>query len=76
MTAIEDEWVWGWDDTPGIVSIWATLDGRATVWRRVAGGAQLVRERERFRPWALVDSLGSARIEFLDAAGTVTRTLP
>jgi hypothetical protein len=24
----------------------------------------------------LVDSLGSARIEFLDAAGTVTRTIP
>ena len=24
----------GWDDTPGIVSVWAERDGRAFVWRR------------------------------------------
>ena len=23
----EDEWLWGWDDTPGIVSVWAEADG-------------------------------------------------
>src|ERR1022692_4104487 len=49
----EDEWLWGWDETPGIVSVWAEADGRALVWRRVAG--ELVREEERFRPWVLVD---------------------
>jgi hypothetical protein len=32
MARREDEWVWGWDSTPGIVSVWADLDGRATVW--------------------------------------------
>ena len=31
----EDEWVWGWDSMPGIVSVWADLDGRASVWRRI-----------------------------------------
>ena len=49
----EDEWLWGWDATPGIVSVWADADGRAVVWRRVHGA--LVRDEERFRPWLLVD---------------------
>jgi DNA polymerase elongation subunit (family B) len=49
----EDEWLWGWDATPGIVSVWADADGRAVVWRRVSG--ELVREEERFRPWVLAD---------------------
>src|SRR5512146_2781096 len=40
----EDEWVWGWDSTPGIVSVWADLDGRATVWRRIPKTGALVRE--------------------------------
>src|SRR5207253_7885480 len=48
---IEDEWLWGWDDTPGIVSVWAELDGHAIVWRRVLGS--LVRQDVRFRPWLL-----------------------
>jgi DNA polymerase elongation subunit (family B) len=53
----ENEWVWGWDPTPGIVSVWADLDGRATVWRRIAATGELVREEERFRPWLLLDRL-------------------
>ena len=32
--AIQDEWLWGWDPTPDIVSVWAEADGRAMVWRR------------------------------------------
>lgn len=52
----EDAWLWGWDPTPGIVSVWADGDGRATVWRRIGDGV-LVRDIERFRPWALVSSL-------------------
>ena len=54
---IEDEWLWGWDPTPGIVSIWAEGSGRASVWRRVVETGALVREEERFRPWLLLDRL-------------------
>ena len=55
MPAIDDDALWGWDPTPGIVSVWADPDGRATVWRRVGGA--LVREVERFRPWVVLDRL-------------------
>src|SRR5207244_630539 len=55
VSATEDEWLWGWDPTPGIVSVWAELDGRAWVWRRVGGA--LVRDDVRFRPWLLLASL-------------------
>jgi DNA polymerase, archaea type len=51
----EDEWLWGWDHTPGIVSVWATPDGHVTVWRRTRDG--LLCEHDRFRPWLLVASL-------------------
>jgi DNA polymerase elongation subunit (family B) len=53
----QDEWLWGWDPTPGIVSVWAEQDGRATVWRRDPETKQLTREEERFRPWLLLDRL-------------------
>jgi len=53
----EDEWLWGWDPTPGIVSIWAEDDGRVTVWRRLPGSGELIREGDRFRPWLLLDRL-------------------
>jgi DNA polymerase I len=55
VAEIEDEWLWGWDPTPGIVSVWAEGDGLVHVFRRVAG--ELVREQARFRPWVLVDSV-------------------
>ena len=45
----EDEWLWGWDPTPGIVSIWAEDDGRVTVWRRLPDSGELIREGDRFR---------------------------
>jgi DNA polymerase, archaea type len=57
LRAVQDEWLWGWDPTPGIVSIWAEADGRATVWRRVPATGELIREEERFRPWLLLDRL-------------------
>lgn len=53
--AIEDEILFGWDPTPGIVSVWANSDGQAIVWRRVEG--RVVCERERFRAWLLAASL-------------------
>ncbi len=30
----EDEYLFGWDKTPGIVSAWASREGQAIVWRR------------------------------------------
>src|SRR5690348_1975566 len=56
-SSLEDEWLWGWDPTPGIVSIWAEEDGRATVWRRIADTSELVREVDRYRPWLLLERL-------------------
>ncbi len=53
----EDEWLWGWDPAPGIVSVWAERDGRALVWRRIHRDAPVVCEAERFRPWLLLPSL-------------------
>ncbi|HLL48498.1 MAG TPA: hypothetical protein VK399_17480, partial [Longimicrobiaceae bacterium] len=57
----EDEWLWGWDPTPGIVSVWAEPDGRAVVWRRIPDTGVLVREDERYRPWLLLDRLDDLR---------------
>ena len=54
---IEDEWLWGWDPTPGIVSVWAEPEGRAFVWRRLPETRELVREEHVFRPWLLLASL-------------------
>ncbi|HEX2202574.1 MAG TPA: ribonuclease H-like domain-containing protein [Longimicrobium sp.] len=59
--AAEDEWLWGWDPTPGIVSVWAEPDGRALVWRRLPDTGALVREEDRFRPWVLLDRLDDLR---------------
>src|SRR5687767_2408124 len=55
--SVEDEWLWGWDPTPGIVSVWAEPDGRAWIWRRPPPRGELVREARRFRPWLLLSSL-------------------
>ncbi len=55
--SVQDEWLWGWDSTPGIVSVWAEPDGRATVWRRLPSTGELIREEERFRPWVVLDTL-------------------
>jgi DNA polymerase elongation subunit (family B) len=53
---LDDECLWGWDPTPGIVSVWAEPDGRAFVWRRIAETGALIREEARFRPWLLLDA--------------------
>ncbi len=59
--AAEDEWLWGWDPTPGIVSVWADASGRVTVWRRLPESGALVCESETFRPWMLLDRLDDFR---------------
>ncbi|RKH02000.1 DNA polymerase II [Corallococcus sp. CA047B] len=53
----EDAWLWGWDTTPGIVSVWAEPDGRAFVWKRQPGTHVRIREDARYRPWLLLASL-------------------
>ncbi|MBC8088223.1 MAG: ribonuclease H-like domain-containing protein [Phycisphaerae bacterium] len=53
----EQEWLWGWDSTPGIVSVWVESDGFATVWQRNGETAQLTRTVVPFRPWILLRDL-------------------
>src|SRR5512134_3406483 len=54
---IEDEYLAGWDPTPGIVSVWADADGHATLWRRLPDTGALVRDDVQFRPWLVLDRL-------------------
>ena len=54
-----DAWLFGWDPTPGIVSVWADHDGRALVWRR--DGETVSRVDERFRPWLVAAGLDDLR---------------
>lgn len=61
--AQHDEWLWGWNDTPAVVSVWAEGNGEATVWSRPHGG-DLHTRSVRYRPWVLLDST-----EDLDADG-------
>ena len=75
---IPAEWLWGWDPTPGIVSVWAQPNGLAHVWRRSPSTGELVREQARFRPWMLLDRLddlahlGAALAREGDARAAVT----
>ncbi|HET9919641.1 MAG TPA: DNA polymerase, partial [Ktedonobacteraceae bacterium] len=58
QTHREDDWLFGWDAMPGIVSVWANRAGLAVVWRREGGGGgRVVRVAERFRPWLLATTL-------------------
>ena len=47
--------LFGWDPTPGIVSVWANREGRAVVWRREEG--RILCTVEHFRPWLFAASL-------------------
>src|SRR5438034_8974115 len=51
----EDEWLFGWDETPGIGSVWANREGRAIIWRR--DGERITCSTERFRPLLFATSL-------------------
>src|SRR5712692_7178505 len=51
----EDEYLFGWDATPGIVSVWANREGLALVWRRE--GERVTCSREQFRPWLFATTL-------------------
>lgn len=54
-SASEDEALFGWNPTPGIVSVWANREGQALVWRREQG--RVYRTLERFRPWLFATTL-------------------
>ncbi|MFO0758775.1 MAG: hypothetical protein U0359_19950 [Byssovorax sp.] len=64
MTALDDEILFGWDPTPGIVSVWADHDGQALVYRREGGAIRC--ERESFRPFVFACMLDD--VAHLDAA--------
>ncbi len=57
LVTVDQEWLHGWDTTPGIVSVWADGRGRASVWRRDPERGLLLREQASFTPWLLLDSL-------------------
>lgn len=54
-----DERLFGWNQAPGIVSVWADRSGRALIWRRE--GERVTCSRENFRPWLLATSLDDLR---------------
>ena len=60
-STIEKEWLWGWDSTPGIVSVWAEGNGIATIWQRDPVSGMLHTHQARFRPWMLLRSLKPLR---------------
>src|SRR6266480_6419131 len=59
----KDEYLFGWDPTPGIVSIWASREGQAVLWRREvrehtqAPSSLVTCTVERFTPWLFATTL-------------------
>ncbi len=51
----DQSWLFGWDPTPGIVSVWADRSGRALIWQRA--GTTVTCTKERFRPWIFAANL-------------------
>ncbi|HWE60330.1 MAG TPA: DNA polymerase domain-containing protein [Chloroflexota bacterium] len=59
ISSAHDAWLFGWDPTPGIVSVWADRDGRARIWQRTSDGVRC--SEDRFRPWLFAASLDDLR---------------
>src|SRR6266566_4655116 len=55
LSQTEDEYLFGWDPTPGIVSVWVNREGLAIIWRRE--GQHVISSMVRFRPWLFATSL-------------------
>ncbi len=53
--APDDEFLFGWNPAPGIVSVWADRSGTALLWRRE--GKRVTCSTERFRPWLVATTL-------------------
>ncbi|MBV9228253.1 MAG: ribonuclease H-like domain-containing protein [Chloroflexi bacterium] len=60
----EDEYLFGWNPKPGIVSVWAYRDGRAIIWLRQ--GEQVICTQEHYLPWLFATSLDD--VTYLGAA--------
>jgi DNA polymerase, archaea type len=52
---LADDALFGWDSTPGIVSVWASRIGKVWVWQRI--GDRVRCTRETFRPWLFATTL-------------------
>src|SRR5262245_50989777 len=50
-----DEALFGWDPTPGIVSVWASRTGKAWVWQRIEDRVRCMHAS--FRPWLFTTTL-------------------
>ena len=50
-----DDTLFGWNPTPGIVSVWASRAGKAWVWQRIED--RVICTRETFRPWLFATTL-------------------
>lgn len=71
QTDTYDELLFGWDQTPGIVSVWAERTGQAFIWRRVNGRVLL--ETARYRPWLYASSLDDlAHVELVASHDPLT----
>ena len=70
-----EHWLWGWDPTPGIVSVWAEDRGAPPSGDAMPETGELVRETDRFRPWLLLDRLDDLR-HLGDALGAKGRRSP
>jgi hypothetical protein len=55
LVSAADDVLFGWDYTPGIVSVWADREGRALIWRRMDG--RVICEEDRYRPWIFAAAL-------------------
>jgi DNA polymerase, archaea type len=74
-TSTVEEWMFGWDPMPGIVSVRAQRDGLAVVWRREGAGVLCIKEM--FRPWlfaATLDDLAHLGSALTASSPTVLRT--
>ena len=52
-----DEWLFGWDNMPRIVSVWADRSGRALIWQRDPQTNLVQCHEDRFRPWMITAHL-------------------
>ena len=62
----QDPWLFGWDTTPGIVSVWEERSGKALVWRRAED--KIILEQNVYRPW-----LYAAHLEDVSSLGATLR---
>jgi DNA polymerase I len=53
--ALDDEFLFGWNPAPGIVSVWADRSGTALLWHSF--GKRVTCTAERFRPWLVATTL-------------------